>query len=400
MPTRCPRGRCQGLPIDRLVSDTIAKQDRTELVGLTVAQLLGRVIVGTLLVITTSSAAARDIVAELSLRAADEPVRNMAGWSPGGPIVVRVDSPERLAWLQEAAGDTPLIGVSGIPKALTAMPQATALIGLCSRELIEAAPNLHWIQIFPAGAENCIAELADTNRELLLTNMQRVTSAQIAEHVMGMLLSFTRGLVPHIRQQISGKWQPGLVPMNVRPGLGGQTLLLVGLGGIGTAVAQRAHAFDMRITAVRASGRPGPDYVAEVAKPDQLLRLAANADVIINSVPITMDTEGLFDAKFFAAMKPTAYFFNVGRGRSVVTADLVAALRAGELAGAGLDVVDPEPLPADHPLWQMQNVIITPHISAGSGQVFDRIFLVVRENLHRYVNGEPMLSVVNQERGY
>jgi len=383
-----------------MVSDTIAKQGWTGLAGLAVARLVGRVIVGTLLLITSASATAGDIVAELGLRAADEPVRNMAGWSPGGPIVVRVHSPERLAWLQESAGDMPLIGVSDATEALAAMPQATALIGLCSRELIEAAPNLYWIQIFSAGAENCIAALADANRELLLTNMQRVTSAQIAEHVMGMLLSFTRGLAPHIRQQTSGKWQPGLVPMNARPGLGGQTLLLVGLGGIGTAIAQRAHAFDMRITAVRASGRPGPDYVAEVATPDQLLHLAAKADFIINSVPITSDTEGIFDAKFFSTMKPTAYFFNVGRGRSVVTADLVAALRAGELAGAGLDVVDPEPLPADHPLWQMQNVIITPHISAGSGQAFDRIFLVVRENLQRYVNGEPMLSVVNQERGY
>lgn len=359
-----------------------------------------RIIISALLTLTSASVAASDIVAELGLRAADAPVRNMKAWAPGGPIVVRVRSPERLAWLQDAAGDTPLIGVSSPGEALAAMPQATALIGFCSRELIDAAPNLHWIQIFSAGAEYCIEELADAQRDLLLTNMQRVTSAQIAEHVMGMLLNFTRGLVPHIRQQASGQWQPELVPMTARPGLGGQTMLLVGLGGIGTAVAERAYAFDMRITAIRASGRPGPDYVAEVAGPDQLLRLTADADVIVNSVPLTPDTEGLFDARFFAAMKPTAYFFNVGRGRTVVTADLVAALEAGELAGAGLDVVDPEPLPADHPLWQMSNVIITPHIAAGARGAFERVFLVLRENLRRYVEGEAMLSVVELERGY
>ena len=105
-------------------------------------------------------------------------------------------------------------------------------------------------------------------------------------------------------------------------------------------------------------------------------------------------------AEFFAAMRPTAYFINVGRGRSVVTADLVAALQAGELAGAGLDVTDPEPLPADHPLWRLPNVIITPHVAAGSDRTIERVFLVARENLRRYVDGEPMLSVVNVERGY
>jgi len=358
------------------------------------------IIVGVLLTIGSASAGARDIVAELGLRPANEAVRDAQAWAPDGPIIVRVDSPQRLAWLQQVAGDTPLIGVGNEAQAQEAMPRATALIGLCSRALIDAAPDLHWIQLFSAGAESCIAKLHETNHELLITNMQRVSSPQIAEHVMGMLLSLTRGLAPHIRQQTRGEWAPGLVPMAIRPELGGRTLLLVGLGGIGTAVAQRAKAFGMRITAVRASDRPGPDYIAEVAKPDQLMRLAAAADVVVNSVPLTAQTEALFDADFYAVMKPTAYFINVGRGRSVVTADLVAALQAGKLAGAGLDVTDPEPLPADHPLWQMSNVIITPHIAAGSDRALERVFLVVRENLRRYVNGEPMLSVVNVERGY
>jgi phosphoglycerate dehydrogenase-like enzyme len=358
------------------------------------------IIVGALLIVASSPTAARDIVAELGLREASEPVRQTEAWSPAGPIVVRVDSPERLAWLQESVEGTTLIGVSSEAEAMAAMPRATALLGFCANDLLEAAPNLHWIQVYSAGAEYCVDALSAAHRTLLLTNMQRVTSAQIAEHVMGMVLSFSRGLTPYIRQQATGQWNPGLVPTSERPALDGQTLLLVGFGGIGTAVAERARAFGMRITVIRASGRPGPDYVAEVAKPDQLLRLAANADVIINSVPLTDDTEGMFDAKFFATMRPTAYFFNVGRGGSVITEDLVAALETGELAGAGLDVVDPEPLPADHPLWQMQNVIITPHISARSSQAFDRVFLVLRENLVRYVNGEPMLSVVDLERGY
>ena len=358
------------------------------------------IMMGLLLAVGSMPATARDIVAELDLRPADAAVRDMNGWAPGGPIVVRVDSRERLDWLQQAAGDTPLIGVENEEQALEAMTTATALIGFCSRALIEGAESLHWIQIFSAGAENCIAKLGHMKRELLLTNMQRASSPQIAEHVMAILLSLARGLVPHIRNQDSGEWNPGLVPMADRPELGGRTVLLVGLGGIGTAVGERASALGMHVTAVRASGRPGPDFVAEVARPDQLLRLAAEADAVINSVPLTAQTEALFDAGFFAAMKPTAYFINVGRGRSVVTEALVAALQAGELAGAGLDVTDPEPLPADHPLWQMPNVIITPHVAAGSDRTIERVFLVVRENLRRYVNGEPMLSVVNVERGY
>lgn len=353
-----------------------------------------------LLVLGTGSVAANDIVTELGLHPADAAVRDIPGWAPDGPIVVRVDSPERLAWLQAVAGDTPLIGVGTDAEALAAMPLATALIGMCSQKLVEAAPGLYWIQIFSAGAESCIAEVAKTRRDLLLTNMQRVTGPQIAEHAMGLALALTRGLAPHIRAQEKGEWNPGRVPMNERRELGGRTLMLVGLGGIGTEVGRRAAAFGMRVTAIRASKRSGPDFVAEVAQPDQLMRLAAEADVVVNSVPLTNQTDGLFDAEFFAAMKSSAYFINVGRGRSVITPELVAALQAGEIAGAGLDVTEPEPLPADHPLWQMQNVIITPHIAASSDRTLERIFLVVRENLRRYVNGEPMLSVVDVERGY
>ena len=177
-------------------------------------------------------------------------------------------------------------------------------------------------------------------------------------------------------------------------------MLVVGLGGIGTAVAQRAHALGMRVVATRASDQPKPAFVDTVAKPEELLTLAAQADAVVNAAPLTPRTTGLFDAKFFAAMKPNAYFINVGRGGSVVTADLVEALQSKRIAGAGLDVVDPEPLPPDHPLWQLGNVIITPHVAGNSDKVFGRVLVIVQENLRRYVAGEKMLSVVDAERGY
>jgi phosphoglycerate dehydrogenase-like enzyme len=155
-----------------------------------------------------------------------------------------------------------------------------------------------------------------------------------------------------------------------------------------------------RWSAIRASDRPGPPYVSKVGKPDDLLRFAAEADAVVAALPLTDATRHLFDATFFSAMRPTAYFINVGRGESVVTDDLLAALRTGRIGGAGLDVTDPEPLPPDHPLWRAPNLVITPHVSARSDA--DRVahHALYRENLRRYASGEKLLSVVDAKQGY
>jgi phosphoglycerate dehydrogenase-like enzyme len=219
----------------------------------------------------------------------------------------------------------------------------------------------------------------------------------MAEHVMAMMLVLSRHLDFYLKQQEQAHWAdeaPALADLS------GKTVLVVGLGGIGTEVAKRAHAFGMKVIATRASGRSGPDYVSYVGLPDELPKLAGEADFVVNCAPLTAQTTGIFNAAFFAAMKPGAYFLNVGRGRSAVTADLTAALTSGHLAGAGLDVVDPEPLPAASPLWHLPNVIITPHISAATPMADSQRALLLRENLRRYVAGEPMLAVVDAERGY
>ena len=148
--------------------------------------------------------------------------------------------------------------------------------------------------------------------------------------------------------------------------LTGKTLLVVGLGGIGTEVARRAHGIGMKVVATRGSSRTGPDFVSYVGLPEEMPGLARTADVIVNAAPLTTETTGIFNAQFFRSLKPTALFLNVARGGSVVTEDLVAALEEGQIAGAGLDVVDPEPLPPDHPLWKAPNVIISPHVSSRS----------------------------------
>ena len=128
--------------------------------------------------------------------------------------------------------------------------------------------------------------------------------------------------------------------------------------------------------------------------------MASEADVVVNAAPLTDSTRGMFNSAFFTAMKPSAYFISVGRGKSTVTEDLIKALDSGQIAGAGLDVTDPEPLPDNHPLWSTPGVIITPHVAGRSREAFQRVEALVAENLRRYVSGEPLLSVVNIERGY
>jgi len=235
----------------------------------------------------------------------------------------------------------------------------------------------------------------------LLTNGQRIGSPGLAEHAIAMMMMLARGMDVYYANQLSGEWKRETQLARIdHLELEGRTLLVVGLGGIGTQVAKRGHGLGMRVLATRNSRREGPDYVEYVGLSNELNDLATKADVVINTVPLTDQTRGIFNATFFDAMKPTAFFISVGRGGSTVTGDLVAALKSGSIGGAGLDVTDPEPLPKGHPLWSMPRVIITPHTAGRSDKGRDRLYLMVKENIRRYVNGEPMLSVVDIERGY
>jgi len=154
------------------------------------------------------------------------------------------------------------------------------------------------------------------------------------------------------------------------------------------------------VIATRNSRREGPDYVEYVGLADEYRTLAARVDVVVNTTPLTPETRGMFDAEFFTAMKDSAFFINIGRGESVVTAALTAALQEQRIGGAGLDVTDPEPLPAGHPLWSMTNVIITPHIATSSDVRSERTVTLVAENVRRYLRGDRVLSVVDLAAGY
>jgi phosphoglycerate dehydrogenase-like enzyme len=339
------------------------------------------------------------LIEKLGLHVAPQPVRERPGWRAPRIVLVSEQLHDELPLLQQAAPHVKLIEVSAAtPREIAA---ADATIGVCSAQVLAQAKQLQWIQWPAAGVERCVQQPLMRERHLLLTNLQRTMGPSMAEHVLGMMLMLSRHLDYFLKEQQQAHWGNDDTPQTPHlADLEGKTVLVVGLGGIGTEVARRAHAFGMRVIATRASGRTGPDYVSYVGLPDELLKLAKEADFVVNCAPLTPQTTGIFNREFFASLKPGAYFISVGRGRSTVTADLVAALNSGKLAGAGLDVFDPEPLPSDSPLWHVPNLIITPHVSADTPLAEEQRTAVLRENLRRYVAGEPMLSVVDVERGY
>ena len=340
------------------------------------------------------------LISDLGLVAGKTPVRERADWAPLRKVLVPAADPQLLPHLRTALPGVEFVVARDAAEAARLAPGVDAAVGFCTPEVLAAAPKLRWIQALSAGVERCLAIPAVRERGLLLTNMQRVAGPVMAEHVMALMLAFSRSLQFYIPEQRAGRWTPEVPPPARSMTLQGKTVLVAGLGGIGTEVARRAHAFDMKVTATRASGREGPAFVSYVGLPDELPRLVGEADFVVNTLPLTEQTRGLFDAKLFAAMKPGAIFVNVGRGGSVVQDDLVAALRSGRLAGAGLDVTDPEPLPAGHPLYTLPNVIITPHVAADTDLGNAARWAIVRENLRRYAAGEAMLSEVALEKGY
>lgn len=177
-------------------------------------------------------------------------------------------------------------------------------------------------------------------------------------------------------------------------------MFVVGLGGIGTEIARRGHGLGMRVIATRRSSRSGPNFVDYVGLSHEMTDLAGQADVVVNALPLTDETRGIFDSDFFSALPQGALFVNIGRGGSVNTADLVEALESGHLAGAGLDVTEPEPLPEGHKLWSLPNAILTPHVANSSDLTAMRAGIVAIENLRRYDQGRRVLNVVDLEAGY
>lgn len=347
------------------------------------------------------------LITELGIEEDATPSRERKDWRAPKKIVVLGSIPagEREA-LASAAPGAQVVVVPDVPTMAAAARDADVIVGLtsfpgiCEPEVVNDARELRWILSMSAGVERCMALPSVKERRLLVTNMRGVESATIAEHTIALMLALARGIDTFVLNTHRGRWSPEDAVATRMQVLTGKTLLVVGLGGIGTEVARRANGIGMKVIATRGSSRTGPDFVSYVGLPDEMPALARTADVIVNAAPLTAETTGIFNAQFFRSLKPTALFLNVARGRSVVTADLVAALEEGWIAGAGLDVVDPEPLPPDHPLWKAPNVIISPHVSSRSDLPSAARWILARENIRRYAAGEKMLSVVDLNREY
>jgi phosphoglycerate dehydrogenase-like enzyme len=308
---------------------------------------------------------------------------------------------EDLAGLRAAAPDLRVITGLSREEALEIAAEIDGIDGrYCTPEFLQAAVRLQWVQSTSAGVERyiAVAELRD-NDGIVLTNMRAVHGPTIADHAFAMLLALTRDLPYYLDPAHRGTWNrrgSGAQPIALQD----RTLLVVGLGGIGTEVARRGKGFGMRVLAIRRSDTPPPPFVDRQAKPDKLMELLAEADVVALCVPLTKQTEGMIGADELAAVRKGAYLVNVGRGKVVDTDALVQALESGHLAGACLDVTDPEPLPSDHPLWSMPNVVITPHMSARSELTRERWNAVYLDNLSRFGTGRPLLNVVDKAAGY
>lgn len=317
-------------------------------------------------------------------------------------LVVGIELDERyLARLRDAAPAAEFVVATHPDVLRVALADADALIGAWSLDagLLDAAPRLRWIQATGAGVERILnPELL--LRDIVLTNLSGVHAPNIAEHVLAMMLAFARGLPTLFRDQLRHVWRGDHEEALPRFELAGQTLLVAGLGDIGDALARRADGLGMRVIATRRRPESRPPYVARLLPPAGLAELLPEADHVALCLPLTPATRQIMNVTMLGLLRPTAYLYNIGRGDLLDQESLLVALREGRLAGAGLDVTSPEPLPADSPLWDLPNVIVTAHTSGHTPRYWDRGIEIVADNVRRFLAGEPLHNVVDQVAGY
>ena len=316
-------------------------------------------------------------------------------------ILVTASFADDLQDLTKRYPNLELVTFLSVQDVFREIDDADAIVGLSSRhptaEFIRRGSKLKWMATASAGVEHNLDDPFVRNADFILTNAKIVQGPEIADHAMALLLNLTRDL-KHFNQQMSvGFRRQNNLPMIE---LRGKTMLIIGLGGIGTQIAERAFAFGMRVLAVDPKDKPFMRAVEYVGKPDQLNELLPQADVVVSAVPHTPKSEGMLGATQFGLMKDGVYFINISRGKIVDTQALTSALQSGKVRAAGLDVTDPEPLPREHPLWSMPNVTITPHNATVSDRVRQRRVELFAENIERFMTNRPLRNVVNKKAGH
>ncbi len=305
-------------------------------------------------------------------------------------------SDAQLARIRAAAGDATVVVATETAAMRQEVRDADVVFGNFDADLFERGGQLRWVQTLGAGVDGLLFE--DFARsDIILTSEKGFVGPHLAEHAFALLLALTRGIARSIREHTwENRW-------SIRSGcweLTDRTLGIVGLGGTGREVAWRGAAFGMRLLAVDPEAVERPPHVDAVWPMDRFHYLLSESDAVIICAPLTPETRGLFDRQAFAAMKPTSVLVNVTRGAIVDDAALLEALRERRIAGAGLDVTPIEPLPPDHPLWTMDNVVITPHVAGASPRRMDRVVDLFCRNLEVFRKGLPLESVIDKTKGY
>jgi phosphoglycerate dehydrogenase-like enzyme len=348
--------------------------------------------------------AATQLTAQTRTPAAGTQDAQPGGRTGDGPIRILTTTafdPHEIERIRAAAPNVELIIVKGREEFRQRLPDAEVVYGSLTGAELQAAANVKWVQTGAAGVEELDAEFMAS--PIVLTNMARTFAPAISETGMGLLLALTRGIATYYVPQFAKRQMKpvGTVKSADHVELAGKTMGIVGLGGIGSAIARRAHhGFDMRIVATDARPLPTPHYVAELHDPSWFRTMASEVDVLVAAAPHTKLTERMFNEDVFRSMKRTAYFVALSRGRLFDDLALVRALKEKWIAGAGLDVFPQEPPPADHPIFDCPNVVMSAHTSGWSPDRQVRLIDQFAENVRRYAIGAPLMNVVDKKAGY
>ena len=305
------------------------------------------------------------------------------------------------SWADRLAADVPGLDVvvaDDDAAAEAVIARADAAYGWVSPSLLPKARKLRWLQNPFAGPFPGYYYQGLIDHPVTITNPRGIYSDHIAHHILMFLLALSRGLPYWMQAQARGSWDRS-VRKHGYVNVAGSTVLVNGVGGIGAEAARLCAALGANVVGI--DPRPEHDCPADVHPPADLDDLLPSADFVITTVPHTPETEFMWNAERFRRMKPSAYFINIGRGMTAKLDDLTAALQAGDIAGAGLDVFEVEPLPADHPLWQQENVLITPHVAVADAEdIPERRYALLADNARRFLAGEPLRNVVDKARWY
>lgn len=304
-----------------------------------------------------------------------------------------------LARIRESAGaDVRITVAANAADAVQSMDDVEVILGVITTEMFVRAKKLCWVHAITSGADSYLfPEMVSS--EVLLTGDKGLVGTHLADHTFALLLSLTRRLAAAVRDA-PNSWKHRVAYRAEEFELEGCTMGIVGFGGTGRQIARRAKAFGMRCVAVDCDPVPPSDEVAEVWGSDRLDELLRISDVVASGLPLAPQTRNLFDARAFALMKPTALFVNVTRGEIFDADALMAAIRSGKLAGAGLDVAPMEPLPSDHPLWTTPNVVMTPHTAGASQFRISRNLDRFCRNIGHFVAGRPLEGQIDKQRGF